>query len=89
MFKPGVSGNPNGRPKKGTALTDVLKDKVNAESLAEKLIEMCNNNDIQALKYVYDRIDGKPRESIDLDHSGGVDMNMTVQFVRSENDENT
>ena len=72
MFKPGVSGNPNGRPKKGTALTDVLRETVNADDLAAKLLELVEAKDIQAIKYVYDRIDGKPKESIGLDHSGEV-----------------
>jgi len=61
----GVSGNPSGRPSKGMALTDVLREKIDKEAIADKLIEIAmERNDINALKYIYDRIDGKPIETI-------------------------
>jgi hypothetical protein len=64
-FKPGNCANPNGRPPKGEALTDVLKSKVDKEAIAEKLIEIAlEKGDITALKYIYDRIDGTPTQTI-------------------------
>ena len=64
-FEPGKSGNPAGRAPKEQALTDVLREKVNKEAIAEKLIEIAmEKGDISALKYIYDRIDGKPIETI-------------------------
>jgi len=83
-YKPGECGNPKGRPKKADAMTDILKGELGTLSLvddkgkavpakqaiARKLIDLAMNGDTPALKYIYDRIDGKPRESIDLDHSG-------------------
>ncbi len=66
MWKPGESGNPNGRPPKDEALTDILRSKIDKESLAEKLIELAmENGDLAAIKYVYDRVDGRPKETID------------------------
>lgn len=64
QWEPGESGNPQGRPKKGEALTDVLRSKVDKETIAEKLIELAMSGDVQALKYVYDRVDGKPVETV-------------------------
>ena len=61
--KKGYTGNPNGRPKKGCALTDVLKNKADPEALAEKLLDMAKT-DFSALKYVYDRIDGTAVQTI-------------------------
>ena len=69
-WKPGQSGNPNGRPKKENCLTDILREKVSAEELAERLIAKANEGDMVAMKYIYDRIDGKPKESVDVNNTG-------------------
>jgi hypothetical protein len=60
----GTSGNKNGRPKKGTAMTDVLASMVDKEAIAAKLLELASKGDVAALKYVYDRIDGTPTQTI-------------------------
>ena len=65
MFQKGQSGNPAGRPKKGQALTDILKTVVDKRKLAEKLLELAYDGDITAIKYVYDRVDGKPMQSFE------------------------
>lgn len=83
-WKPGQSGNPNGRPKKGKTLSDILEKHgakrivkttgpdgeikyiSQKEALAKKLWELAITGDVAAIKYIYDRIDGKPTESIDF-----------------------
>ena len=65
MWEKGQSGNPAGRPPKGEALTDVLREKVDKAGIADKLIEIAmKKGDIVALKYIYDRIDGRPVETV-------------------------
>jgi len=77
MGKPFEKGdsriNRNGRPKKGTALTDILNykldlvhkaGKLKREAIAEKLIEVALDGDVNALKYVFDRTDGKPVQAV-------------------------
>jgi hypothetical protein len=63
--------NRQGRPKKGTALTDILNykldqvhktGKLKREAIAERLIEVALQGDIAALKYVFDRMDGRPTQ---------------------------
>jgi len=57
-WKPGVSGNPNGRPKKGETLTDLLGEKLDKDKFVRRLISLAWKGDMTAIKYIYDRIDG-------------------------------
>src|SRR5262245_38389815 len=79
-FKPGQSGNPNGRPK-GSSLNRLIKDKLdeanrkkltssNGEVVAETLVAKATKGNLEAIKIVLDRVEGKPRQRIDL---GGTD----------------
>lgn len=57
--------NRNGRPPRGETLTDVLKETIDKEQIATKLYELAMNGDVGALKYIYDRVDGRPKETIE------------------------
>ena len=85
-WKPGQSGNPHGRPKKENCLTDILKAKVDPEELAERLIAKANEGDMIAMKYIYDRVDGRPKESVDIDATGDMGMDITIEYVRPKKD---
>ena len=70
-FKPGQSGNPNGRPKKlpglDKLLADVLggEDDENSEAYAiiRKLVAKAKGGDVNAAKVLLERAYGKPREN--------------------------
>ena len=83
-FAPGESGNPNGRPKKGESLTAILREYGNLikeaengdrkpmkELLAAKLFELALKGDITAIKYVYDRLEGTPKQTTEV--TGNMD----------------
>lgn len=67
-WKPGQSGNPNGRPKKEYSLTDGLREyvaetdpdkkKLRKDVLVEKLYTLAQRGDLQAIREVWDRLEG-------------------------------
>jgi hypothetical protein len=77
-FKKGDSRiNRNGRPKKGQSLTDILNykldetkaGKLRREAVAEKLIDLAESGDITAIRYIMDRVDGRPKETVNLENT--------------------
>lgn len=65
-FKPGVSGNPGGRPKSSefkSALKEALKradgDKTKLARIAENLVDEAVNGNVLAICEIAARVDGK------------------------------
>jgi hypothetical protein len=101
MFHKGQSGNPGGRPKNGESLTDILRrlgdvqdvsynngfisrKQAIAEAVWQKAI---SEKDFQAIKYIYDRIDGTPRASMDMNIDGkleGITIEITKDLRETE-----
>jgi len=85
-WKPGESGNPNGRPKKGETLTDALRELTDKEELAQKLLELAREGNLNALRYIYDRIDGRPVETVRQHVSGAPQV---IEVIHGEDPTDT
>jgi hypothetical protein len=94
-WQKGQSGNPAGRPKKGLSFSDIIRQqgeivkngKPTKDLLVEKLYELSMKGDMAALKYLMDRVDGTPRQSMDLgvtNGPAGFDINFTDEGEPTE-----
>lgn len=88
--------NRKGRPKKGQTLTDILekhgskKDVKNGdeyiarkEGLAQKLWALALGGDVAAIRYIYDRVDGRPIDKKELSGTDGG----AIRVVATDHDE--
>jgi hypothetical protein len=81
-FKPGQSGNPNGRPKKLPKLDELLADVLGedkdgieaAKAILMALRAKATKGDVRAAEVLLDRAYGKSKQTVDLNHSGGVNL---------------
>ncbi len=87
-FKPGQSGNPAGRPKKAL-LSDALRrqlaeahpnapEKTIAETIARSLIREAIAGNVQAIREVGDRSEGRPAQAL------AIDLDVQVNDWRDE-----
>lgn len=70
-FKPGQTGNSNGRPKKEHSITQTIRDMMDEKpeikrALSSKILEMAMKGDITAMKTLWNYMDGMPQQGMDL-----------------------
>lgn len=92
-FKKGETGNPQGRPKR-TRLTDALREQLQeshpkkpeetiAELIARRLIAEALKGNMQAIKEVFDRSEGRAPLTLDVGNKDGEPILITFNFNNS------
>lgn len=76
-FKPGVSGNPKGKPKGARHFSTLIRDAITKVAtdtgtsddklIVKALIAKAKEGDLKAVDIVFDRVDGKAEQTINLD----------------------
>jgi len=86
-FKPGQSGNPNGRPKKIPELNELLAEvlgeekdgKTAAQAILAALRAKATKGDVRAAEVLLNRAYGKPLESHKVDLHSNIE---TIQIIK-------
>lgn len=71
--------NRNGRPKKGTTITDLINKKLDKDEFTDIVIQMAQKEP-SIMKYLIDRIDGKVPDNVAVD----ADINIVFTNLTDE-----
>ncbi len=89
-WKPGQSGNLSGRPKK-LHITDALRAELDMEgpdgvandaAIARKLVEMARDGNLEAIREIADRTEGKARQRIEQSGPDGGPLPFEIPETR-------
>ena len=85
-FKPGVSGNPKGKPKTDPLVREILR--ANSPEAALKLVELLSSEKEQirfmAAQEILNRTEGKPMQAVNMEVNGNMDVRSQIRAVLLE-----
>lgn len=76
----GNQNNAKNKPWEKALQRAVIQDPNRLAKLAEKVLQMAEEGDMQAIKELGDRLDGKPKQTQEI--SGEITVNDDAQYVR-------
>lgn len=84
----GQSGNPKGQPLKSRPFTETLRElmehkledgRTYREAIVQKMMDLAVAGNVDAAKYVADRLEGKPAQAVEL--SGDERRPLRIEYV--------
>jgi hypothetical protein len=90
-WQPGQTGNPHGRPPRGLTLAERLRAELarvsgedgvttRGDELARVLVDLAISGDVQAIRTVLERVDGKVTDPVELTSAGGAPFVFTLRL---------
>lgn len=85
-FKPGQSGNPEGRPPKGYSITEWFKNMLGSnpevkDAIGKSIMKKALEGDTTAQKMVWSYMDGMPQQHTDLTTKGEKIITNNIVFT--------
>ncbi len=71
LFKPGQSGNPAGRPRKGESAQDKLRKQTDrrADKIIDGVLSQAERGNVRAFVSIWDRVYGVPKQSLVIERA--------------------
>lgn len=89
---PGHTANPNGRPPKGYSITEMMREMLANEpelkkALGQAIIDKAKTGDTQAIKLLWNYMDGMPIQGVEHTGEGGGPIVIVTQVPEPDAEE--